>query len=46
MKFRLWPHFTDHLHTNIWLVETILGAAARVEGKCLRIQGIGYEPPL
>jgi RNA 3'-terminal phosphate cyclase (ATP) len=43
-EFRI-PQVTDHVHTNIWLVETILGATARVEGKCLRIQGIGYEPP-
>jgi RNA 3'-terminal phosphate cyclase (ATP) len=43
-EFRI-PQVTDHVHTNIWLIETILGTTARVEGKCLRIQGIGYEPP-
>ena len=43
-EFRI-PQATDHVYTHIWLVETLLGAAARVEGKCLRIQEIGYEPP-
>jgi RNA 3'-terminal phosphate cyclase (ATP) len=39
--FRL-PQVTDHVHTNIWLVETILGARAHLEGHILRIQGVGY----
>jgi RNA 3'-terminal phosphate cyclase (ATP) len=42
--FRI-PRVTDHVHTNIWLVETILGARARLEGEQLHIQGVGYAPP-
>jgi RNA 3'-terminal phosphate cyclase (ATP) len=42
--FRI-PRVTDHVHTNIWLVETILGAQARLEGERLHIQGVGYAPP-
>jgi RNA 3'-terminal phosphate cyclase (ATP) len=38
------PRVTDHVHTNLWLVETILGARTRIEGQCLRIHGVGYEP--
>lgn len=36
------PQVTDHVHTNIWLVETILGARTRIEGHHLRIHGVGY----
>jgi RNA 3'-terminal phosphate cyclase (ATP) len=39
--FRL-PQITDHVRTNIWLVETILGAKAHLDGYLLRIEGIGY----
>jgi RNA 3'-terminal phosphate cyclase (ATP) len=39
------PQATDHVHTNIWLVETILGARARLQGQQLHIQGVGYAPP-
>lgn len=42
--FRL-PQITDHVHTNLWLVETILGATAHLEGHLLRIQGAGYASP-
>jgi len=42
--FRI-PRVTDHVHTNIWLVETILGARARLEGQQLHIEGVGYAPP-
>jgi RNA 3'-terminal phosphate cyclase (ATP) len=38
------PQVTDHVHTNIWLVETILGARAHIEGRQLRIHGVGYGP--
>jgi RNA 3'-terminal phosphate cyclase (ATP) len=38
------PQLTDHVHTNIWLVETILGAEARIDGPYLRVQGVGYTP--
>jgi RNA 3'-terminal phosphate cyclase (ATP) len=37
------PEATDHVHTNIWLAETILDARATLEGQLLHIQGAGYE---
>jgi RNA 3'-terminal phosphate cyclase (ATP) len=39
--FRI-PQVTDHVPTNLWLVETILGARTRLEGHQLCIQGVGY----
>lgn len=36
------PIATDHVHTNMWLVETILGAGTQIEGQLLRIHGVGY----
>jgi RNA 3'-terminal phosphate cyclase (ATP) len=36
------PEATDHVQANIWLVETILGARAMLEGQLLRLQGTGY----
>jgi RNA 3'-terminal phosphate cyclase (ATP) len=42
--FRM-PQITDHVLTNIWLVETILGAQTHLDGQQLRIQGVGYQPP-
>jgi len=42
--FRL-PQVTDHVPTNLWLVETILGARAHLESQQLCIQGIGYTSP-
>jgi len=38
------PQITDHVPTNVWLVETILGAHVHLEGHHLVIQGIGYTP--
>jgi RNA 3'-terminal phosphate cyclase (ATP) len=43
-EFRI-PQVTDHVQTNIWLVETLLGARAHVEGQSLRLQGVGYTSP-
>ena len=40
----LLPRVTDHVRTNIWLVETILGARAHIDGQHLRIEGVGYAP--
>jgi len=39
--FRL-PQVTDHVQTNCWLVETVLGAQTSLEGHQLRVEGIGY----
>ncbi|MFN3346401.1 MAG: RNA 3'-terminal phosphate cyclase [Candidatus Bipolaricaulaceae bacterium] len=38
------PQVTDHVEANLWLVESLLGARWRLEGKRLSIQGIGYGP--
>ncbi len=40
----LLPQVTDHVEANLWLVDTLLGARWRLEGKRLFIQGIGYVP--
>ena len=34
------PRMTDHLETNLWLVEMILGSSWRLEGKSLTIEGV------
>jgi RNA 3'-terminal phosphate cyclase (ATP) len=39
------PQVTDHVQTNRWLVETILGARVHLEGHLLRIEGVGYAAP-
>jgi RNA 3'-terminal phosphate cyclase (ATP) len=39
--FRL-PQITDHVQTNIWLVETLLGARTHLESHLLHIEGVGY----
>jgi len=36
------PRLTEHVETNLWLVETILGAKTEVNQNLVRIQGIGY----
>ncbi len=37
------PSLTEHVLTNLWLVESILGAKAEVNKSLVRIQGIGYS---
>jgi RNA 3'-terminal phosphate cyclase (ATP) len=41
----LLPQITDHVQTNVWLVETMLGARTRLAGHRLSIEGIGYVAP-
>jgi RNA 3'-terminal phosphate cyclase (ATP) len=38
------PKLTEHVETNLWLVETILGTKTEVEGNLVNIQGTGYSP--
>ncbi len=38
------PRLTEHVETNLWLVETILGARTEFDGNLVKIQGIGYKP--
>jgi RNA 3'-terminal phosphate cyclase len=42
--FRL-PQVPDHVHTNLWLVETLLEARAYLDGHLLRIEGVSYAAP-
>ena len=35
------PFITEHLETNLWLVEEILGAKWNIDGKEVRIEGVG-----
>ena len=37
------PGLTEHVETNLWLVETILGAQTEVNQNLVKIQGIGYH---
>ncbi len=38
------PKLTEHVETNLWLVESILGAKAEVNKNLVKIEGIGYSP--
>ena len=38
----LLPQITDHVQTNIWLVETIVRARTHLAGHRLSIEGVGY----
>jgi len=37
------PRVVEHIESNLWLGEKILGAKVRVEGNHLRIEGIGFH---
>jgi RNA 3'-terminal phosphate cyclase (ATP) len=36
------PRVTEHVETNLWLIEEFLGARTRIEGNILEIEGIGF----
>lgn len=36
------PGVTDHVDSNLWLVEEILGASSKVEGHRISIEGLGF----
>lgn len=38
----LLPTVTDHVVTNVWLAETFLRTAVRLEGRRLSIDGAGF----
>jgi RNA 3'-terminal phosphate cyclase (ATP) len=38
------PKLTEHVATNLWLVESILGAKTALDKNLLKIQGIAYKP--
>jgi len=40
----LLPEVTEHVESNLWLIETLLGAKAELQGRRLKIRGIGLKP--
>ena len=42
-QFRI-PMLTEHVETNLWLVESMLGAKTEVNKNMVTVQGIGYYP--
>jgi RNA 3'-terminal phosphate cyclase (ATP) len=36
------PGITEHVETNLWLIEEFLGARTRIDGNVIGIEGIGY----
>ncbi len=38
------PRLTEHVETNLWLVESMLGVKTEVNKNIVRVQGIGYYP--
>ena len=37
------PRLTEHVETNLWLIETVLGSKTSVEGNRMRVERIGFE---
>jgi RNA 3'-terminal phosphate cyclase (ATP) len=42
-RYRI-PMITDHIESNLWIVETMLGARTVRDGNILTIVGIGLKP--
>ncbi len=36
------PSMTDHVYSNLWLVNKMLGAGTKIEGNRIKIDGIGF----
>jgi RNA 3'-terminal phosphate cyclase (ATP) len=36
------PRVTEHVETNLWLIEEFLGARTKIEGNYLEIKGVGF----
>jgi len=36
------PRLTEHVETNLWLAETMLGVKTEVNQNMIRIQGVGF----
>jgi len=43
-RYRI-PMMTDHVESNLWIVETMLGARTARDGNVITIGGIGLGPP-
>jgi RNA 3'-terminal phosphate cyclase (ATP) len=39
------PRVTDHVRSNLWLVEKILGVKTELKGNILTIEGVGFQRP-
>lgn len=39
------PRMTEHVESNLWMVDEILDVKTRVAGNLLEINGIGFLPP-
>lgn len=37
------PHMSDHIDSNLWIVEKILGAEVSLKNRCLKIRGVGFN---
>jgi RNA 3'-terminal phosphate cyclase (ATP) len=37
------PRITEHVETNVWLIEEFLGARTKIDGNLLEIEGIGFK---
>lgn len=37
------PRVSEHLETNLWLVEMVAGAHSAIEGSLVRLEGIGHR---
>lgn len=38
------PALTDHVESSLWLAESLLKAEVKLEGRHLKVKGIGYRP--
>jgi len=36
------PHITEHIETNLWLIEEFLGAKTKIKGNLVEIEGMGF----
>jgi RNA 3'-terminal phosphate cyclase (ATP) len=37
------PRITEHIETNLWLIEEFLGAKTKIDGNVIQIAGIGFK---
>jgi RNA 3'-terminal phosphate cyclase (ATP) len=37
------PRITEHVETNLWLIEEFLGAKTKVDRNFIEIEGIGFR---
>jgi len=37
------PRITEHVETNLWLIEEFLGSRAKISGNLIEIEGIGFK---